>query len=172
MRTAATFMRRAYYRSKVSPARLGRGPSSATSKGPRGRSVRPRGRRGRSEVEVLLVDRGPDGRQRLALALHAHHVTRDVQAHGSGRGVAREGDAPVRFGLHVAGSVRDMSDVRTAARTRHPAKRVGIAGREGVEPGRVALRCEARRLALRHRLVLVTDLVDGDRLGIGADPPG
>ncbi len=65
--------------------RLGR-PSSAG----------PRSRRGGTEAQVLLVDGGADSRERLALVFMPHHVPRDVQAHRSGRRVAREGDEPVR----------------------------------------------------------------------------
>src|SRR5207249_2789269 len=107
-------------------------------------SVRPWGRRGGAEAKVLLVDGGADRRQRLALAFHAHHVTRDVHAQGSGRGVAREGDEAVRFGLHVAGPIRRMAEAGAAARARHPAERVGVGGGEGVEASGVALGGEER----------------------------
>src|SRR5882762_863448 len=122
MRTAATCMRRAYYCSLV-----------ASPAGSPDCSVRPWGRRGWTEAEVLFVDGASDRRERLAFTFHAHHVTRDVQAHGSGRGVAREGGEPVRFGLHVAGPVRRMAEAGAAARAGHPAKRVGVAGGKGVE---------------------------------------
>src|SRR5437773_9226715 len=62
---------------------------------PRGRfSIRSRGRRRRPELEVRRVDRGADLGERLALGLHAHHVTRDVHAERSGGGVTRERDPP------------------------------------------------------------------------------
>ena len=64
-----------------------------------------------------------------------------------------------------------MAGAGAAARTWHPAERVGVGGGEGVEPSGVALGGEERQLAARHRLVLVADLVDGDRLRVGGEPP-
>src|SRR5262249_55645275 len=123
---------------------------SRTGGARRDRELRPRGRGGRAEAEVLLVDRRADCRQRLALVLHAHHVTRDIQAHGSGRSVAREGQATARFRLHVARPVRGVAEVFAPARTRHPAQRVGLARREGGEPGGVPLGRDERLLSLLH----------------------
>src|SRR5882672_9159224 len=76
-----------------------------------------RGRRG-PELEVLRVYGGADRGQRLALCLHPHHVPRDVEAQGSGRGVAREGDPARRLVLDVAGAVREMAELLAAARAR------------------------------------------------------
>src|SRR2546426_4766668 len=99
-------------------------------------SIRPRRRRRGSEGEVLRVDGGPDRRQRLALGLHPHHVTRDVQTQRSRRGVAGEGDAAGPFVLHVAGAVRGVAELVAAAGARHPGERVRVVDREGVEAGR------------------------------------
>src|SRR5713226_6580901 len=147
MRTAATFM----------PARILR--------------LRPRRRRRRAEPQILRVDGRADLGERLALGLQAHHVTRDVQAERSGRRVARERDAALRLGLHVAGPVRAVPEAAAAAGARHPLERVPVLGGEGVEASQLALLGEDREPAARQRLDLVADRVHRDLLGAG-HPPG
>ena len=76
------------------------------------------GRRRRSAA-VLGVDGTPHVEQRLALDPHACHVTRDVQADGSRRGVAREGQGAISVErLDVAVAIAGVSESSTAARTR------------------------------------------------------
>src|ERR1700687_650550 len=72
-----------------------------------------RSRRGRTEAAVALVDLAPDLRHRRSRLLHAHHVTRDVQAEGSRRGVAGERHPVGRFRLHVTGSVGSVAEPTT-----------------------------------------------------------
>ena len=52
------------------------------------------GRCTRPEPAVLLVDHGTDSAERLALCLHGHHVTRDVEADVSGGAMLGKGEAP------------------------------------------------------------------------------
>src|SRR5207237_4121794 len=89
-------------------------------------SLRARRRRRRAELQIARVDGCADLGERLALGLQAHHVTRDVEAERSGRGVARERDVALGLGLHVAGPVRAVTEVGAAARARHPTKRVRV----------------------------------------------
>src|SRR5438132_8727892 len=63
----------------------------------------------RPELEVRRVDRRADLGERLALGLHAYHVTRDVHAERSGGGVTRERDPSRLLRLDVAGAVRGVA---------------------------------------------------------------
>src|SRR3989449_360047 len=133
---------------------------------PRGRfSIRSRGRRRRPELEVRRVDRRADRDERLALGLHAHHVTRDVHAERSGGGVTRELNPPRLLRLDVAGAVRGVTQALATAGARHPRERVRVFDGEAIEPRYLFLRGKDRQPAVRERLDLVADRGHRDGLG-------
>src|SRR5262249_58896271 len=108
---------------------------------------------------ILFVDEAPDLARVVALPGEPHHVTRDVHAEGSRRGVARIRHIRVRLAPDVAGAVRRMADLRAAARARHPAQDVAVRRREAIQALSVAFLGEPRQLTARKRLAAVPDLV-------------
>src|SRR5712691_4437988 len=75
--------------------------------------------RRRRDAVILAVDHLPHFHQRLAGPPHRHHVTRDVQANRSRRGVAGEGDGAVLVeGLDVAVAVALVAEPRAATNAR------------------------------------------------------
>src|SRR5687767_11107604 len=94
---------------------------------------RPRGAYGRTGLHVLRIHEAADLRGALALRREPHHVTRDVQAEGSGGGMARVGDLRGRLRLDVAGAVGAVAEIRATAGAGHPLQNVAALRGERVE---------------------------------------
>src|SRR5712691_1556487 len=130
-------------------------------------SLRVRGRRRRAAV--LRVDRPPCIEQRLSLAPHACHVTRDVEADRSRRGVARESQrAACVERLDVAVAVALVAEAVAAAEARDVLQLVAVLDRIAVKTLDLAGPRELGKLPLGQRLDLVADLVGGHRRGCSA----
>src|SRR5205807_6906155 len=130
-------------------------------------SLRVRGRRRRPAVR--RVDRPPDLEQRLSLAPHACHVTRDVETDRSRCGVAREGQRAVRVErLDVAVAVALVAEAVTAAEARDVLQLIAVLDGVPVQPLYLSGPRELGKLPLGQRLDLVADLVSGHRRGCSA----
>ena len=72
----------------------------------------------RPERAVLLVDRGSNSTEWLALILHGHHVPRDVEADVSGGAMVGEGDASTWQPLgDIAVGIVAVANLPAAAKT-------------------------------------------------------
>src|SRR5439155_17857764 len=112
-----------------------------------------------------------------SLAPHACHVTRDVEADGSRRGVAREGQRAAGIEcLDVAVAVALVAEAVTAAEARDVLQLVAVLDRVPVQPLNLAGRRELGKMRSWQRLDVVADLVSGYRRGSSAsgrpDLPG
>src|SRR5438876_11021874 len=133
----------------------------------RWRGGRVRGRRRRPTV--LRVDRPPHLEQRLALAPHACHVTRDVETDRSRCGVAREGQRAVRVErLDVAVAVALVAEAVAAAEARDVLQLGAVLDGVPVQPLDLSGPRELGKLPPGQRLDLVADLVSGHRRGCSA----
>src|SRR3989442_78775 len=123
----------------------------------------------RRRPAVLSVDRPPHIEQRLPLAPHACHVTRDVETDRSRRGVAREGQRAARVErLDVAVAVALVAEAVTAAEARNVLQLVAVLDGVPVQPLDLAGPRELGTLPPGQRLDLVADLVSGHRRGRSA----
>src|SRR6266545_5409670 len=137
------------------------------------------GSRGRGAGPAIgLVDVGADLAEGFALPAQAHHVTRDVEADGSGCRVTGVGHGTVTVhALDVAVAIVAMADVLAPAEAGNVAQ--GLAVLEGV-PVRLlhvspAQSREVRELAAGHGLDLISVLVASHRpcgRSAARQPPG